>query len=70
MPSYVSIMKDQRENIGWEKYRVFDGTDVKMCFKCRGFNHKANDCRNAETCFKCHGNHNSAECNSEVILKY
>lgn len=67
--SYTKLLSAQRINIGWEKCRVFDGTDVLMCYKCRGFNHKAGDCKNQEICYKCHGNHKAKECNKDIIPK-
>ena len=67
--SYTKIMSTQKINIGWEKCRIFDGTEVVMCYKCKGFNHKARDCRNQDVCHKCHGNHQSKECTKEVLMK-
>lgn len=66
---YVKIMDMQRLNIGWERCRVFDGTDVTQCFKCRGYNHIAKECRNQEMCLNCHGCHKTNECDKESINK-
>ena len=38
-------------NIGWDRCRVFDGTDVLQCFKCHG-NHRSKEC-NKEIVRKC-----------------
>lgn len=62
-------MEVKKLNVGWERCRIFDGTDIIQCYKCLGFNHKSIDCKNEETCYKCHGNHKSGECSKEVILK-
>lgn len=62
-------MQVQKLNIGWEKCRVFDGTDIIQCFKCQGYNHKSSDCKNEEICYKCHGSHKSKECKKEIINK-
>lgn len=67
--TYDKLIKEQRINIGWERCRIFEGTEVIQCFKCKGFNHKAADCKNEELCFKCHGPHRSKECNNEIIKK-
>lgn len=67
--TYETIMRAQRVNIGWERCRVFDGTSVRQCYKCRGYNHIANECKNQETCIKCHGNHKPNECNNEQMIK-
>lgn len=67
--TYENIMRAQRVNIGWERCRVFDGTSVKQCYKCRGYNHIATECKNQEICIKCHGNHKPNECNNEQMIK-
>ena len=55
--SYPNVISELKLNIGWDRCRVFDGTDVLQCFKCQGYNHK------------CHGNHKSKECNKEIVKK-
>lgn len=67
--SYKKVLANQRINIGWDRCRVFDGIEVTQCFKCRGFNHKAEGCRNEEICYKCHGKHNSTTCQEEIVEK-
>lgn len=67
--SYTKILLAEKINIGWERCRVFDGTEIIMCYKCKGFNHRSVDCRNQEICHKCHGNHRSKDCNEEAIVK-
>lgn len=67
--TYENILKQQRVNIGWERCRVFDGTSVRRCYKCKGYNHMAHECKNEETCSKCHGNHKTSECNNEQMIK-
>lgn len=67
--SYIKVISQQKLNVGWEKCRVFDGTDIIKCFKCKGYNHKSTECKNQETCYKCHGNHKSTECDKAVIVK-
>lgn len=67
--SYKNVMAEKRLKVGWDVCRVFDGTSIMQCFKCKGYNHKSVDCKNQETCYKCHGTHNSNECNKETILK-
>lgn len=67
--SYIKIIAAQKLNVGWEKCRVFDGTDILQCFKCKGFNHKSSDCKFQEVCYKCHENHKSQECNRNAINK-
>lgn len=49
--SYVKVLKEGKVNVGWDKCRVSDGTQVLICYKCRGFNHKASECKNNESCY-------------------
>lgn len=67
--SYSKMLEAQRVNIGWERCRVFDGTEVMQCLKCRGYNHKARDCTNEEICLRCHGEHKTKDCDKEQIVK-
>ncbi|KAI8120531.1 hypothetical protein CVS40_8209 [Lucilia cuprina] len=67
--TYYKLISEQKINIGWERCRVFDGTDIIQCMKCRGYNHKARECKNQECCLKCHGCHKTKECDKEQINK-
>lgn len=68
--TYTKMMEARKVNIGWERCRVFDGTDVTQCLKCRGYNHIAKECRNQEICLRCHGQHKTNQCkNTEQIMK-
>lgn len=67
--SYAKIIEAHKINIGWEKCRVFDGTELMQCFKCQGFNHRANECRSQESCLKCHANHRTKDCKIQMIEK-
>ena len=66
---YNRVFSCQRVNIGWERYRVYNGTEVTLCYKCLGYNHRAAEYRNEEVCFKCHGNHKSRDCSKESMNK-
>lgn len=67
--SYAKVMASQKLNVGWDRCKIFDGTDILQCFRCQGYNHKSADCKNNSVCYKCHGNHRSRECNKEQISK-
>lgn len=68
--SYAKMVEMRKVNIGWERCRVFDGTDVTQCLKCRGYNHIAKECKNQEICLRCHGQHKTKDCkNKEQIMK-
>lgn len=67
--TFPKVIAKEKVCIGWERCKVFDGVEILMCFKCKGFNHKAADCKNEETCTKCLGKHKTRECNKDQVLK-
>ncbi|XP_036329789.1 uncharacterized protein LOC118741922 [Rhagoletis pomonella] len=67
--SFNNTLKCDKLNIGWERCKVYDGVDVTTCFKCKGYNHKAAECKNDEVCAKCLGNHKSTGCVNPPINK-
>lgn len=46
---------------------MFDGTEIKQCFICEGYNHITRKYRNQETCFRCHGSHRQKECEKDKV---
>lgn len=48
-----SILNQQKVKIQWSMCRVFHHIDVRRCYQCYGFNHKANVCKNRPTCKRC-----------------
>ena len=67
---YGKIMEERKVDVGWEKCRVYDGTELVQCMKCRGYNHIAKDCKNQDICIKCHGQHKTVNCESqEKVIK-
>lgn len=67
--SFPKILRAEKLNIGWERCKVYDGIEVPHCYKCKGFNHKAVDCKNDEVCMKCFEKHKTSECNKEAVIK-
>ena len=63
--SYPKVISGLKLNIGWNRWRVFSGTDVLHCFKCRDYNHKSSECKNDDTCYKC----KNKGCNKEIVKK-
>ena len=45
--------------------KVIDRYHVRQCYKCQGFGHESNNCKNAQACARCGGEHRSSECESE-----
>ncbi|XP_017476436.1 PREDICTED: uncharacterized protein LOC108366523 isoform X2 [Rhagoletis zephyria] len=64
---YLEVLKREKINIGWDQCGVYDGLNVKRCFKCLGYNHNANTCTKKLRCGLCLGEHKSDECSTQVI---
>ena len=46
-----------------ESYRTTNPPPpVTQCYKCKGFNHVAKDCKSEQKCVRCAGAHKSTEC--------
>lgn len=67
--AFAKILAEERLNVGWDRCRIYDAVQVLCCFKCKGFNHKAIDCKEKEVCTKCLGEHKYAVCNEDAINK-
>lgn len=64
--TYKSIMDQRTVNIHWQRCRVVDCLDLQRCFKCSGFNHKADRCNSKIACPRCSGEHSLKDCDSTV----
>ncbi|XP_067614444.1 uncharacterized protein [Eurosta solidaginis] len=62
---FTEALKLDKLNIGWERCKVYDGVDITMWFKCKGYNHKASECKNEDVCSKCLGKHKPMECKEQ-----
>lgn len=65
--AFGQIMEKQRLCIGWERFPVYEDLDVPRCFKCLGFYHKKENCRNTIVCCVCSGEHEERLCPKERI---
>lgn len=60
-----AVMERGKVFINYDVCKVYDATDVLICYKCSGFNHGQNACSsNTSVCPKCSLNHHLADCNS------
>lgn len=52
---FNKIMSNKRKklNVGWSSCLVKEYVNVLSCYKCKGFNHKAKDCKKDRSCKKC-----------------
>lgn len=65
--SFNKFMTSGKINIGFLKCPVYENVYLGRCFKCLGFNHKKEECKQSETiCSICSENHSYENCNSKV----
>lgn len=64
---FKKIIDEEIVNIDWDKCYVKEYFSVQKCYKCYGYNHRADDCKNKRACIKCAGEHKISECKSEDI---
>lgn len=65
--SFEKCMSAGRLNIGWDHCKVFEYLNLRRCYKCWGFNHKAKSCKSDRKCKKCTGNHDFKDCRSNEV---
>jgi hypothetical protein len=64
---YSDILVNEVLKIKWNKCRVVDNLNLIKCFKCSGFNHYADQCKNEIAFPKCSEKHAYNECKSECV---
>lgn len=65
--TFRNIMTEERLSIGFMCCRVHEYVRLFRCFKCGGFNHKADECKSDITCINCGSNDHAKEnCESET----
>lgn len=60
--AFTEILKKGKINVGWDRCNAFDGQNVRRCYKCLGYNHKAAKCTKKLRCARCLGEHKSENC--------
>lgn len=65
--TYGLVMERGKLFINYDACIVYDATDIRICYKCSGFNHGQSYCSQKKTvCPKCSGNHPLNTCTSSV----
>lgn len=64
--SYMSLIKNQKINVGWDRCYVSEVLSIMRCYKCSGYQHKARDCKNPVACPKCARNHLLDQCTNNT----
>lgn len=57
-------------NINWDKCYVVELVEqikVSRCFKCSGYNHRSDKCRNKTACPRCSGEHELVNCKNQDV---
>ena len=64
---FTNLTSNGTIKVGWKICKVFEDVGVLRCYKCHGFNHKAEDCTKEDVCFKCGDNsHVGKDCKEEI----
>lgn len=49
-------------SLPWRECKIYEHLHINRCYKCCGFSHKSNDCKNSQKCSRCAGAHKHTEC--------
>lgn len=63
--SFDMLMKEKKIIVGINSCDVTECLSVLRCYKCCGYNHKSNTCRNKKACLRCGGEHIIKECRAD-----
>lgn len=63
--SFNVIVKEKTIMIGMDVCNVTESLSVLRCYRCCGYLHKANICKNKKACLRCGGVHEMKECKAE-----
>lgn len=64
---FDKLMEAGRVKLGWRMCRVVHHVHLIRCYKCCGYGHVAENCKNKLACSKCSGEHKTAECDQQDI---
>lgn len=60
--TFDHFMRVKKIAVGRDLCNVTESVNVLRCYKCCGFNHKSNICKNQKACLRCGGQHEMKEC--------
>lgn len=60
--TFKKLMMEKTVRIGTNTCPVTETLNVLRCFKCCGYNHKANMCKNKKACLRCGEEHIIRDC--------
>lgn len=69
LEDFKNSMSIGKMRIGWDICKIFENYNIRRCFNCLGFNHKAEYCKKKPDvcCNKCGDNHLANKCQSGVL---
>jgi hypothetical protein len=67
--TFADFMKMESVCIGWNVCKVYEHVNVLRCFKCRGFNHTSEKCKeDVSKCLNCcEEGHDEKDCNNNSV---
>lgn len=60
--TFDTFMRVKKIFVGRDVCDVTESVNVLRCYKCCGYNHKSNVCKNQKACLRCGGQHEMKEC--------
>lgn len=64
--AFGRLVNLKKAYIGWERYPVYEDLNVTRCFRCQGYFHRKDVCRNDVNCGRCGGEHDTRQCSGET----
>lgn len=59
---FEKVIKKKKLLVGWNACHTEEYVNIKRCFKCCGYNHNSNVCKNKQSCIKCGDEHKIKDC--------
>lgn len=64
---YKDVLEVGKLRLPWRECPVFEHLHLKRCYKCCGFSHKSNECKQAQICSRCAGPHKFSDCQNDTV---
>lgn len=64
---YKDVLGAGNLRLPWRECHVFEHLHLKRCYKCCGFSHKSNECKQEQKCSRCAAPHKFSECQTENV---
>lgn len=61
------MLSEERIKVGWSMCKVVEHFTIIRCYRCNGYGHFANNCKNKQSCSKCGDEHKYDICKSEIM---